>query len=70
MAEVSAWRRRLLQQLEVTLIAFELALSVIFFVVSILAANVYLKGVGVGLTIAWVTSAIAVLFRRLARVTP
>ncbi len=69
MVEISAWRRRWLQHLEVTLIGFELALSVIFFVVSILAENVYLKGVGIGLTIAWVTSAIAVLFRRLARVT-
>jgi len=46
------------------LILFELVLSVIFLLVSYLTGNIYFKGVGVGLMIAWVTSAIAYLFKR------
>ena len=54
------WRRRLLEQhLLMALIALELVLSVIFLLVSYLTGNIYFKGVGIGLIIAWVTSAIA-----------
>ena len=46
-----------------TLILFELVLSVIFILVAHLTSNIYFKGVGVGLIIAWVTSALAYLYR-------
>lgn len=68
MVEISPWRRELLRRLDVTLILFELVLSAIFLFISVLDNSVYFRGVGVGLTIAWVTSAVAVLVRRLARV--
>lgn len=51
-------------RLDTTLILFELVLSVIFSLVGHLSSNAYLRGVGVGLIIAWVTSAIAYLYRR------
>jgi hypothetical protein len=46
-------------RLDIILILFELVLSVIFLLLSYLLSNIYIKGVGVGLIIAWVTSAIA-----------
>jgi hypothetical protein len=46
-------------RLDRTLILFELVLSVIFISVDHLTGNMYLRGVGVGLIIAWVTSALA-----------
>jgi len=58
------WRLRLLGRLDTVLILFELVLSVIFLLVSYLTGNIYFKGVGVGLIIAWVTSAIAYLFKK------
>lgn len=58
-----AWRLRLLKQVDLVLIIFELVLSVIFFLLSYLTGNMYFRGVGVGLLIAWVTSAIAHLFK-------
>jgi hypothetical protein len=48
----------MLERLDTVLILFELVLSVIFLLVSYLTGNIYFKGVGVGLVIAWVTSAI------------
>jgi hypothetical protein len=59
-----AWRLRLLRRLDTVLILFELVLSAIFLLVAYLTGNVYFRGVGVGLIIAWVTSAIAYLFRK------
>jgi len=50
--------------LDETLIVFELVLSVIFLSASTLLSNIYLKGVGIGLVIAWVTSAVAYLYKR------
>ena len=50
---------RLRGRLDTTLILFELVLSVIFLLVSYLTGNSYFKGVGVGLIIAWATSALA-----------
>jgi hypothetical protein len=41
------------------LILFELILSVIFVALGHLIGNAYFRGVGVGLIISWVTSAIA-----------
>lgn len=59
-----SWRLGLLRRLDTVLIVFELVLSVIFISVSYLTGNLYFKGVGIGLVIAWVTSAIAYLFKR------
>jgi hypothetical protein len=59
------WRRRLLKNhLLIVLIAFELILSLVFFIVSYITRNIYFRGVGVGLLIAWVTNLIAYLFQR------
>jgi len=59
------WRRRLLEQhLLTALILLELVLSVIFILIGYLTGNIYFRGVGVGLIIAWVTSAIAYLFKK------
>jgi hypothetical protein len=60
------WRRWFLSRLDATLIMFELVLSAIFISLSYLTGSLYLKGIGVGLIIAWVTSAIAHLFKRSA----
>jgi len=55
----SIWGR-----LDTTLILFELVLSVVFFAVGHLIGSGYIRGVGVGLIIAWVTSALAYLYRK------
>ena len=44
-----------------TLILFELILSIIFILASHLIDSAYIRGVGVGLIISWVTSALAYL---------
>jgi hypothetical protein len=66
MTEIPEWRRQVLRRLDVTLILFELVLSVIFLALSLVTGSLYFKGVGIGLVIAWVTSAVAVLYRRMA----
>ena len=59
------WRKNILDQhLLTALIALELVLSAIFLLVSYHTGNIYFKGVGIGLIIAWVTSAIAYLFKK------
>jgi hypothetical protein len=59
------WRRNLLEKrLLTSLIALELILSAVFLLVAYRTGNLYFKGVGVGLMIAWVTSAIAYLFKK------
>ncbi len=63
---IPRWRLRVLGRLDIVLILFELVLSVIFISVSYLTGSLYFKGVGIGLVIAWVTSAVAVLYRRMA----
>lgn len=68
MAEIPEWRRRVLVRLDVTLIAFQAVLSVVFLGIGLATANPYFRGVGVGLVIAWVTSLIAVVYRRQAGV--
>jgi hypothetical protein len=55
----SIWGR-----LDTTLILFELVLSVIFSLVGHLINSMYLRGIGVGLIISWVTSALAYLYRK------
>jgi hypothetical protein len=60
------WRRRLLERhLLTVLILLELFLSVIFISVGYLKSDIYFRGVGVGLVIAWVTSGVAYLFKRI-----
>lgn len=46
-------------KLILALILLELILSVIFFILGHLINNAYVRGVGIGLVIAWVTSALA-----------
>jgi len=47
------------ERLDMTLILFEFVLSVIFSLLGHFLENMYLRGVGVGLIIAWATSALA-----------
>lgn len=42
-----------------SLILLELILSVVFFTLGHLTNNAYIRGVGIGLVISWVTSALA-----------
>jgi hypothetical protein len=64
MEKKSSWRSGLLGRLEMTLTLFELILSVIFILVGHLTSREYFRGVGVGLLIAGVTSAIAYLYKK------
>jgi len=57
-------RKSILRRLDTTLILFELVLSVVFFAVGHLIGSGYIRGVGVGLIIAWVTSALAYLYKK------
>ena len=41
------------------LVILELVLCVVFFAIGYISGNIYFRGVGVGLLIAWVTGAIA-----------
>ena len=52
------------ERLDMTLILFELVLSVIFILVGHLIGSIYLRGIGVGLIISWVTSALAYFITR------
>jgi hypothetical protein len=62
---MQTWRKNILEHhLIEALIILELVLSVIFLVISYLTGKIYFKGVGIGLVIAWVTSAIAYLFKK------
>lgn len=58
------WRLWVLARLDAALIAFEFVLSVIFVAIGYLRNSLYFRGVGIGLVIAWVTSGIAVLYKR------
>jgi hypothetical protein len=62
---MQTWRKNILEHhLIEALIILELVLSVIFLVISYITGKIYFKGVGIGLVIAWVTSAIAYLFKK------
>ncbi|MCL4372062.1 hypothetical protein M1373_01945 [Candidatus Marsarchaeota archaeon] len=52
-------------KLILALIMLELVLSVILYTIGHFRDNSYLRGVGIGLTITWVTSAIAYLSVRI-----
>ena len=59
------WRRNMVTNyLDVTLIVFELILSALFILIGYHTGNIYFRGVGVGLIIAWVTSGVAYLYKR------
>ena len=60
-------RKSILERLDTTLILFELILSVVFFVVGHLIDSMYLKGIGGGLIISWVTSALAYFITRMKK---
>jgi hypothetical protein len=65
MINMEEWRKNILEHhLVEALTILELVLSVIFLSLAYLTGNIYFKGVGVGLVIAWVTSAIAYLFKK------
>ena len=65
---MKAWRKNILEHhLVEALTILELVLSVIFLSISLHTGNVYFKGVGIGLVIAWVTGAIAYLFKTKAK---
>jgi len=65
---MQTWRKNILKHhLVEALTILELVLSVIFLSISFLTGNVYFKGVGIGLVIAWATSAIAYLVRKTLR---
>ncbi|MDE1870132.1 MAG: hypothetical protein KGH71_04070 [Candidatus Micrarchaeota archaeon] len=51
-------------KLMLALVGLEMALSGILLIASFLTANIYFKGVGIGLMIAWVTGALAYLIVR------
>ena len=62
---MQAWRKNILEaHLVEALAVLELVLSLAFLAISYLTGNPYFKGVGIGLVIAWVTSAIAYLFKK------
>jgi hypothetical protein len=67
---IPEWRRRVLGRLDIVLIVLELVLSVAFISVGYLTGNPYFRGVGVGLVIAWVTSAVAHVYKRSAGPAP
>ena len=52
-------------KLILALIMLELVLGVILYMIGHFRDNAYIRGVGIGLTIAWVTSAIAYLSVRM-----
>lgn len=56
------WREGILARLDVTLVLFDLALSVIFIVLGYLTGSLYIRGVGIGLLIAGVTGGVAYLY--------
>ncbi len=60
-------RKSILKRLGTALILFEFVLSVIFFLAGHLADSMYLRGIGIGLVIAWVTSALAYLYKKKAK---
>ena len=49
----------MLRRLDTVLVIFEFVLSMVFLLISYFVKSQYLRGVGVGLMIAWVTGAIA-----------
>lgn len=60
MGKITTWRSQLAYTtLMLALITFELILSVVFLSLSYVSGNLYFKGVGIGLLISWVTSALA-----------
>ncbi len=62
---MKGWRKNILKNhLLIYLILLELILSIIFLFIFYSTNNIYFKGVFVGLTISWVTSAIAYAFQK------
>jgi hypothetical protein len=65
---METWRKNILKNhLVEALTILELVLSVIFLSISYLTGNIYFRGVGIGLVIAWVTSAIALFIKKMVK---
>lgn len=59
------WRVKILERCDLLLMMLtilELILSVVFLSLSYLNGNMYFKGVGIGLSIAWVTSMVVYIY--------
>ena len=70
MSRVTRWRSQLSYATVIQMLALlELILSVIMLSLSYAWGNAYFKGVGIGLTISWVTSALAYLIVSRAKAT-
>jgi len=70
MDKISAWRSQLdYATLILMLILFEFIVSVIMLLVGYLTGNAYFRGVGIGLIISWVTSALAYFIVKKAKAT-
>ncbi len=68
MGKVAAWRKNMdYSTLLLALILFQFVVSVAMLVLGHLTGKAYFRGVGVGLLIAWATSAIAYLVIRRAK---
>ncbi len=62
------WRKNILKNnLVLALVLLELILSIIFLFIFYSTNNIYFKGVGVGLTIAWVTGGVAYFIQKYYR---
>ena len=69
--EGKTWREKYFRgRLAITLIIFELVLSMIFLSVSYLTGDLYIKGVGIGLLIAWTSSALAYFIMGKKKIKP
>lgn len=70
MDKISTWRKNLdYATLILMLILFEFIVSVIMLLVGYLTGNAYFQGVGIGLIISWVTSALAYFIVKKAKAT-
>jgi hypothetical protein len=70
MDKISTWRKNLdYATLILMLILFEFIVSVIMLLVGYLTGNAYFRGVGIGLIISWVTSALAYFIVKKAKAT-
>jgi hypothetical protein len=68
MDKISTWRKNLdYSTLILILTLFEFIVSVIMLLAGYLAGDAYLRGVGIGLLIAWVTSGLAYFIVRWAK---
>lgn len=64
---MESWRKNIVEHhLVEALAVLEFILSVVFLSIGYSTGNAYFRGVGVGLVIAWVTGAVAYLYKKRA----